>query len=171
MLDILLSADGVQPAAKLTFEHSLVSISKWEQEHQKPFYGREPKTEEETESYVKYMLLTEDPPANFFKRLSMDQYKQIAEYINSKATATTFGPEPEQKGRAETITSELVYYWLVQFNIPFYPTETWHINRVMTLIKIAGIKQSKPKKQSRQQIAEQYRSLNEQRRKQSGTAG
>lgn len=171
MLDIFLSADGVQPAVKLSFEHSLLSISKWEQEHQKPFYGREPKTEEETESYVKYMLLTEDPPANFFSRLGEPEYKKIADYINSKATATTFGPEPEQKGRGETITAELVYYWLVQFNIPFHPTETWHINRLMTLVKIAGIKQSKPKKMSKQQLAEQYRALNEKRRRESGSAG
>lgn len=171
MLDIILSADDVHPAVKLTFEHSLVSISKWEQKHLKPFYGREPKTPEETESYVRYMLLTEDPPSNFFSRFSMSQYQQVADYINSQATATTFGPEPEQRGSGETITSELVYYWLVQFNIPFHPTETWHINRVMTLIKIAGIKQSKPKKMSKQQLAEQYRQLNEKRRQESGSAG
>ena len=171
MLDIVLSADGVQPASKLTFEHSLVSISKWEQEHQKPFYGREPKTAEETESYIRYMLLTPDPPLNFFKRFSIEQYQQVADYINSKATATTFGLEPEQRGRGETITSELVYFWLVQFNIPFLPTETWHINRVMTLIKIAGIKNSKPKKMSAQQRAEQFRALNEHRRRETGSAG
>ena len=171
MLDIILSATDDLPAVKLSFEHSLVSISKWEQEHEKPFYGREPKTEEETASYVKYMLLTEDPPTNFFERLTVPQYQKIANYINAKGTATTFGPEPDQKGRGETITSELVYFWLVQFNIPFHPTETWHINRLMTLVKIAGIKNSKPKKMSAQQRAEQFRALNEQRRRETGSAG
>lgn len=171
MLDIMLSATDDLPAVKLSFEHSLVSLSKWESIHEKAFYGREPKTEEETESYIRCMLLTEDPPANYFSRLSRPQFERIANYINSKQSATTFGPEPEKRGPSEITTSELIYYWMVQFNIPFEPSETWHINRLMTLIKIAGVKQSKPKKMNKQQLAEQYRSMNEQRRQQLGTAG
>jgi hypothetical protein len=171
MLDIVLSATDDLPAVKLSFEHSLLSVSKWESLHEKPFYGPQDKTEEETESYIRQMLLTQEPPANFYSRLQRPQFERIQAYINSKQTATTFGIEPEKKGMTEVVTAELIYYWFVQFQIPFHPTETWHMNRIMTLIKIAGIKQSKPKKQSRQQIAEQYRSLNEQRRKQSGTAG
>lgn len=171
MLDIILSADDVLPAVKLSLEHSLVSISKWESEHQKPFFGREAKTHEETESYIKFMLLTEDPPSNFFNRFTETQFQKIADYINSSQTATTFGFEPEQKGRGEVITSELVYFWLIQFQIPFHPTETWHINRTMTLIKIAGIKNSKPKKMSPQQRAEQFRAMNEKRRRETGSSG
>lgn len=171
MLDIVLSATDDLPAIKLSFEHSLISLSKWESLHGKAFYGREPKTQEETESYIRCMLLTEDPPLNFFSRLQRPQFERLAEYINSKQSATTFGPEPDRRGPQEVITAELIYYWMVQFRIPFSPSETWHINRLMTLIKIAGIKQSKPKKMNKQQLAEQYRNLNEERRKQSGTAG
>lgn len=171
MLDIILSADDVLPAVKLSLEHSLVSISKWESEYQKPFFGRDPKTHEETKAYIKLMLVTEDPPSNFFERFTEPQFQSIADYINSSRTATTFGLEPEQKSKGEVITSELIYFWLVQFQIPFDPTETWHINRVMTLIKIAGIKNSKPKKMSAQQRAEQFRALNEQRRRESGSSG
>lgn len=171
MLDILLSATDDLPAVKLSFEHSLVSLSKWESIHEKPFFARNEKSEEESSSYIRQMLLTEDPPENFITRLSKPEYAKIANYINSKQSATTFGFEPESKGSREVITNELIYYWMVQFQIPFQPTETWHLNRLMTLIKIIGVKQSKPKKMSKQQLAEQYRQLNEQRRRESGSAG
>lgn len=171
MLSITLSATDSDPAVELTLEHSLVALSKWEALHEKAFFGREPKTEEETESYIRQMVLTENPPEDFFSRLARSQFEEIAEYINSNQTATTFGPEPKQRGPQEVITNELIYFWLVQFNIPFHPVETWHLNRLMTLVKVAGIKQSKPKKMSKQELAEQYRSLNEQRRKQTGSAG
>lgn len=171
MLKVFLSATDDLPAVRLTLEHSLLSMSKWESIHEKPFFGREAKTQEETVSYVTQMILEDDYPVDYFSRLTEAQFKQIAEYINAKRSATTFGPEPQQRGQAEAITSELIYYWLVQFNIPFHPTETWHLSRTMTLIKIAGIKQSKPKKMNRQQLAEHYRQLNEQRRRESGSAG
>jgi hypothetical protein len=167
----MLQSTDDEPAAKLSFEHSLISLSKWEALHEKPFFGREAKTAEETESYICQMLLTENPPENFFHRLETEDFERIAAYINSKQTATTFGPEPNQRGTSEIITAELIYFWLIQFNIPFHPVETWHLNRLMTLVKVAGVKNSKPKKMSKQELAEQYRSLNEQRRRQSGSAG
>ena len=171
MLEIVVAQTDDLPPFKLEFEHSLLTVSKWESIHQKAFYGREEKTKEESESYIKCMVQTKDYPLNFLKRLSKSDYDKIAEYINSKQSATTFGPEPEKRGTSELMTSELVYYWMVQFRIPFDPCERWHFNRLMTLIKIAGIKQSKPKKMSRQQLAEQYRTLNQQRREQTGSAG
>lgn len=171
MLSIILSAtDELQPV-KLSFEHSLVSLSKWESLHEKAFFGHEEKTTEESMDYVRCMLLDEDPPLDFLKRLTSDQFFELTNYINSKHTATTFAQETPGRGSQETITSELIYFWLVQFRIPFQPTETWHLNRLMTLVKIAGIKQSKPKKMSRQEVAERNRALNEQRRRESGSAG
>jgi len=171
MLDIMLQPLDDEPVIKLSFEHSLLSLSKWEAIHRKPFFGREPKTPEETVSYIEQMVLNDNPPENFVDRLSVEDINTIAEYINSDQTATTFGPEPQQRGSSEVITNELIYYWLIQFNIPFHPVETWHLNRLMVLVKVVGIKQSKPKKMSKQELAEKYRSLNEQRRQQSGSAG
>lgn len=171
MLNLILSATDDLPAVKLSFEHSLLAISKWEAKYEKAFFGREEKTPEQSAEYIRCMLLTDDPPVNFVERISNNQMHEIAAYIDSKQTATTFGPEPTRKGQSEVITSELIYYWLVQFRIPFYPTETWHLNRTMTLIKVAGVKQSKPKKMNRQEIAERNRALNEQRRRESGSAG
>lgn len=171
MLNIILPASDTEMAVKLSFEHSLVSLSQWESIFNKPFYNIEPKTEEESEAYIKCMLLTEDVPSNFIKRFTKENFKEIENYINSSQSATTFNMEDDSKGYRETVTSELIYYWMVQFRIPFYPVEHWHLSRTMNLIKVAGVKQSKPKKMSRQQLAQQYRSMNEQRRRELGTNG
>lgn len=171
MLKVILSATDDLPAVQLSMEHSLVSMSKWEQKHQKPFFSRESKTEEEMQSYLECMVLESDYPSQFYKRLTNEQYVEIGEYINAPATATTFSMPDEKKGPGETVTTELVYWWLLQFQIPFQPTETWHFNRLMTLVKVCGVKSSKPKKMNKQQMAEHYRKLNEERRQQSGSAG
>lgn len=170
MLTITLSAADGFDAFELSFEHSLVSLSKWESETNKPFFGKEEKTSEETASYIKCMLLTENVPDEFLNRLSRDDVVTIAEYINAKQSATWFREDPSLKPSSEVITSELIYYWLVQFNIPF-EVERWHLNRLMALVKIAGIKQTKPKTMSKAQQMEEYRRLNAERRAASGSSG
>lgn len=171
MLDLMLGGEEQGMLVKMSFEHSLRSISKWESKHQKPFYSDGPKTPEETASYVECMALTEDSPGNWADLIAPDDFVKITEYINGSQTATTFGLEVEEKtSQRERVTSELMYYWLVQFRIPL-EVQDWHVTRMMALIKIAGIKQSKPKKMDRRQVAEQYRKLNEQRRREMGTDG
>lgn len=170
MLTISLSASDDFEAVELNFEHSLVSISKWESKFKKAFFGKEDKTSEETVAYIKYMLLTENVPDDFLNRLTRDDINSITEYINDKQSATWFTEDSSPKNSNEVVTSELIYYWLVQFNIPF-EVETWHLNRLMTLVKIAGIKQTKPKRMSKAQQAEQYRRLNAERRAALGSSG
>lgn len=172
MLDIMLTGTDKLPTVKLTFEHSLVSLSKWESIHKRPFFSYEEKTPEETASYVQCMLLTEDAPYNFYSRISPDQFAEIANYINEDQHGTKFGPEaPTPKSKQEIISAELIYYWLVQFRIPFEPTNTWHLSKLMALVKVCGLKQSKPKKMSAQEHAQRMRELNEQRRRELGTSG
>ncbi len=171
MLTIMLPATDDSDAVELKLEHSLVSLSKWESIHEKAFFGREEKTFEDTVSYVEQMILTENPPVKFVERLTKDDFEKIAEYINGKHSATWFREEAPTRAPSEVITSELIYYWMIQFQIPFKPVDEWNLSRLMTLIKIAGVKQSKPKKMSRHSLAEQYRQLNAQRREQYGTAG
>jgi hypothetical protein len=77
---------------------------------------------------------------------------------------------PERKGRGEIITAELIYYWMVAFTIPF-ECERWHLNRLFALIRICNIKNSKPKRMSRGEIAQRNRELNAQRRAKYGTSG
>jgi len=95
---------------------------------------------------------------------------QINDYLQSKESATTFGSMPERKGRGETITSELIYYWMTAFSIP-WEAQYWHLNRLFALIRIANIKNSKPKRMSKSEIAARNRELNAQRRAQLGTRG
>lgn len=171
MLTINLSAsDDSEDVVELNFEHSLISLSKWEQKYKKPFFGKEPKTSEESAFYIECMLLNENSPAGFLNKLKRSDVETITDYINDKQTATWFREDPRQKPSNEIVTSELIYYWLVQFNIPF-EVQTWHLNRLMTLVKIAGIKQTKPKPMSKAQQAEEYRKLNEARRAASGSSG
>jgi hypothetical protein len=154
----------------LELEHSLVSLSKWESEWEKPFLGTKAKTPEEIFSYIKCMILTPNPPGEILHKLSKDNLELINAYIDAKMTATWFSESPGTPKTREIITSELIYYWMTLFNIPF-ECENWHLNRLFTLIRICNIKQAKPKKMSRSEIAARNRELNHQRKAQLGTKG
>jgi hypothetical protein len=147
----------------LRLEHSLVSLSKWESIHEKPFLANEDKTQEEIMSYVECMILSTDYPADWQLRLSKENIEEIDAYISKKMTATWFRDAPGKPQTREVITSELIYYWMTVFNIPF-TCETWHLNRLFTLVRVCDLKQSKPKKMSRAEVAAQQRDLNAQRR-------
>ena len=103
-------------------------------------------------------------------QLSNENIQQIKDYIDSSQSATIFYDTQQRPGKKETITSELVYYWLLSFNIPF-ECETWHLNRLFSLIRICGIKNSSDNKMSKKETAAYNKALNEQRRAQLGTSG
>lgn len=155
---------------ELELEHSLVSLSKWESKFKKPFLTNESKEKEELYYYIEAMIISPIYPTDIYARLSSENIQRIQEYIESPESATTFGQMPEVKGRGEVITSELIYYWMVAFNIPF-ECEFWHLNRLFALIRICNIKNSKPVKMSRGEIARRNRELNAIRRAQYNTSG
>lgn len=173
MLDIMLHGTDTLPSLSLSFEHSLVSVSKWEAIVNRPFFGMEDKTLEDTELYYRCMLLTPDVPENFYSRMvGTPLFQEVADYINADQHGTLFRAEaPQAKSKQEIVSSELIYYWLIQFQIPFQPTESWHLSKLMALVKVCGLKQTKPKKMSASDRAQQMRTLNEQRRQQTGSAG
>lgn len=159
-----------QGGFELQLEHSLVSLSKWESIHETPFLGPKQKTPEQMLSYINCMLLTENPPEDYLQKLSKENYDEINAHIDRKMTATWFSEIQPQSRNQELITSELIYYWLTVYSIPF-ECETWHLNRLFTLVRIASLKQQKPKKMSRSEIARRNRELNEQRKAQLNTKG
>ena len=153
----------------LELEHSLASVSKWESKWEIPFLGSEQKTTEQVLDYVRMMFSGDEFPDELVQHLSKKNYDDINAYINAKMTATTFR-EKKQSGAQEIVTSELIYYWMIALGIPF-ECEHWHLNKLLTLIKVCNVKNQKPTKMSKQEMMEEQRKLNAERRQQRGTKG
>lgn len=150
------------PAVTLRLEHSLLSISLWESIWHISFFDSE-KTEEQTMSYIKCMTLTKDVKDAVYRHLTFDNIREINEYIQNPMTATTIRETPGGHDSTEFVTSELVYYWMIAYNIPV-EFERWHINRLIMLIRVCSEKQKPQKKMSRREILERNRALNAARR-------
>lgn len=149
----------------LRLEHSLVSISKWESKWCKPFLSKQEKTFEETIDYVRCMTLTQNVSQETYYRLTNTHIKQINDYIEAPMTATWFSNETGGgKSNGEQITSELIYYWMIALNIPL-ECQKWHLNRLLTLIRICNIKNQPPKKRSKKEIMSRNAALNAARKK------
>ena len=154
----------------LQLEHSLVSLSKWESKWHKPFLSKQEKTIEETIDYIKCMTITQNVDPNVYLVLSQDNINQINEYIDNPMTATWFSDDKAKKSNGEQITSELVYYWMIALNIPF-ECQKWHLNRLLTLIRVCEVKNQPPNKMSKGQIMRRNAALNAARKKQFNTKG
>lgn len=151
---------------KLVLEHSLVSISKWEAKWKIPFVGNKQITEDQLRDYIKCMTITQNVDPLVYYALTQENLKTIVEYIEDPMTATVINEKNLPKGRGrggQTITSELVYYWMSALNLPS-EYQKWHFNRLMTLIKVASIEQQPPKQMSKKDIMAQNKSLNAVRR-------
>ena len=154
--------------ATIQVEHSLVSISKWESKWNKPFISRTEKTVEENIDYIRCMTLTQNVNEEVYNNLTNENMNQISKYIAAPMTATVFCDEDDKSN--EIITSELIYYWMIQYNIP-YEYQKWHLNRLIVLINVCARKSQKPKKMSRNEIINRNRELNAKRRQELNTEG
>ena len=159
----------VLKGSKLLLEHSLISVSKWEAKWHQPFLHGSEKTPEQMLDYVRCMSIGRPPEYDVLNRLPPDVVQRISDYIEDPMTATTFS-DSNRGGSREIITSELVYSWMVAMAVPF-ECEKWHLNRLLTLIRIISIKNAPEKKMSRAEIAARNRELNAQRLSQYNTAG
>lgn len=154
----------------LLLEHSLVSLSKWEAQYEKPFLGKEEKTHEETLEYIRIMTIAPVMKPEVYQDLSPENYGEISRYIDRKMTATWFGPPPPGRPSNEVVTAEIIYYWMIALKIP-QEYQYWHLNRLITLIKVLNQKNSPPKKVPMRDMAAQRRALNEKRLAEQNTTG
>lgn len=155
----------------LKLEHSLISISKWESKWNVPFFETE-KTDEQILDYIRCMTLNPDAvDPELYTHLSRQNILDINEYIAAPMTATTISNAVnDKKTSGEFITSELIYYWMIAYNIPV-EFQKWHINRLLMLIRVCSEKNKPSKKMSRRQIAEMNRARNEARKAKYKTRG
>ena len=153
---------------KISLEHSLVSLSKWESRWNKPFLSKDNKTLEETIDYIRCMTITQNVDPEVYFRLTDENINTINKYIESPMTATTFSDNGHSS--REIITSELIYYWMISLNIPM-ECQKWHLNRLLTLIRICNVKNQPPKKISKNTRMSKQAALNAARRKQFNTKG
>ena len=154
----------------ITLEHSLVSLSKWESKFKKPFLSDDAKTKEEVIEYVKCMTLTQNVPDRIYNNLSNENLKQVHDYIHDSMTATWFSEDKKSTKNREIITSEIIYYSMFANQIPI-ECQKWHLNRLLTLIRVFSIKNTPPKKMSQREILERNKAINDARRAKLGSRG
>ena len=150
----------------LKLEHSLLSISKWESKWCKPFLPKnkhDRRTPKEMLDYIECMTLNSNVSKNVYTALSADNIIEISNYINNPMTASTIHVNRSASSiNNEIITSELIYYWMIVYQIPF-ECEKWHINRLLMLIRICSVKNN-PKRMNAKEVMAQNRALNRARR-------
>ena len=155
----------------LQLEHSLVSLSKWESKWNKSFLSHASKASaEEMIDYIKCMTITKHVKPEVYNYLTDENIQQIQNYISAPMTATYFSEDPSKKGGREVVTAELIYYWMIALNIPV-EFEKWHLNRLLTLIRVCNAKNQPSKKMSKREIMSRNAALNAARRKQYNTTG
>lgn len=154
----------------LQLEHSLVSLSKWESKYGKPFISTKNKTHEESLDYIRFMTLTQNVNPEVYDHITNVHIEAITAYIDNPMTATTFSDDKNTKRNREIVTAELIYYWMIALNIPF-ECQKWHLNRLLTLVRVCEVKNAPPKKRSSRDTAKRYAAMNAARKKKLNTKG
>lgn len=155
---------------ELELEHSLISISKWESKWRKAFLGKAEKTHEEVLDYIRCMTVTKDVDPSLYNYLTEDNLDAINRYISEPMTATRFNANAKGSRSNEVVTAEIIYYWMILHNIP-PEYQNWHLNRLLTLIRVCSVKSQPSKKMSQRDIMRQQAAINASRRKAWNTRG
>lgn len=148
---------------ELSLEHSLVSLSKWESKWHKPYLTKDKRTQEELIDYIRCMTLTQNVDPGVYMGLTKANLNDVAEYIKDPMTATWFTNQEGQAPSRKVLTSEVIYGWMVGLNIPF-ECQKWHLNRLLTLIRVCSENNKEPKKATKAQTMAQNHALNKARK-------
>lgn len=158
------------PSLTIKLEHSLISISKWEQAFNKCFIECFKEIDVHSNEflyYVRCMCLNKELSDLVLRnQLSEQMLSEIVEYINKPMTATTighFGDEATKgKKSGDKLTSEIIYWMMIQYKIPV-EFEKWHLNRLLTMLDVCNVK-ADDKKMSKEESAKWQREENKRRR-------
>ena len=189
----------VDKPTKLLLENSLYAIGEWEKKYKKPWFPdsraskyaqqqqKEEKTPEEVMYFIRCMIhyIDGEPVLDISEiddkmlyGLSEDDFKKVTDYLQDNQTALTSIPEtkPDKKHKADAVrlTSERIYAWLAELQIPFSSVEWWNINRLMNLVQVVNYDNTPDDKKKRQkpfEVAQDYAKINEERLKRLGTKG
>lgn len=151
---------------KLQLEHSLISLKKWEQKFHKRFLDQSEKTLEENKEYIKCMTLNKPVDDRVYDFFTAEQMQMINNYIKDPMTATTIKESnivSQQRSTREGITAEIIYYWMIVLNIPV-EFQKWHLNQLLTLIKVVSLKSTKQKPMDKRTAAMERDRINMERR-------
>lgn len=154
----------------LQLEHSLVSIQKWESRWNKAFLSKKGMNYEETVDYIRCMTITQNVDPDVYNLLTTEHIDRVNEYIGNSMTATTFVEEKKGNRNGEVVTAEVIYYWMVALQIPS-EYRKWHLNQLLSLIRVVNVKNAPPKKMKGRDIASQNAALNAARRKRLNSRG
>ena len=116
------------------------------------------------------MTMNNNVSDSVYFALTPSHIKKIEEYIADPMTATTIREQKGPSRKSQYITSELIYYWMIQFNIPV-EFEKWHINRLIMLIRVCSEENKPAKKVNPADTARRYRELNKARKAKYHTRG
>ena len=92
--------------------------------------------------------------------LTDENLLEIMDYIDNPMTATTVREDDKPKKEDNFLTSEVIYSFMVGYSIPI-ECEKWHINRLLTLIKVLNEQNKEPKKKSEAELIRDYKKINE----------
>lgn len=160
-VDMIFRSD---PPTILKLEHSLYSISKWESKWKKVFLDdKVQRTLEESIDYIKCMTINKNIDPSVYSRIRHIDLAKVDEYINDPMTATWFSKENRGAPSRKKVTSEVIYHWMIMNGIPF-ECDKWHLNRLLTLIRVCEAEQGKQKKMSKKDIMAQNRAINASRK-------
>lgn len=151
-------------------EHSLESLAAWESKWHKPFLGQDERSKEETIDYIKCMTLTPNVDPKIYDYLDNTAIKSVSKYIEDSMTATWFTNRKLPPASSEQVTAEIIYYWMIAFNVPFECAK-WHLNRLLTLIRVCEAKSRKAEKIPRNEQLRSQTALNKARRQKYKTRG
>lgn len=160
------------PACTLTLEHSLISLSKWESKWKIPYLSRRERTPIQDLDYVRCMVVGPLKDDKVIDALSFSELKQIQNYISAPMTATTFQNTPinNKKRNNDVMTSEVIYAHMFAHRIPI-DCQKWHLNRLLTLLKICDLQNAPKDKMTKKQTAMLYAERNAARKAKHNSRG